>query len=395
MFKRAIYHILLKRLKEKRKFIQVLGGPRQVGKTTLVQQVIESLKVPSIYASADEPTLQNHTWIQQQWDLARISAKQHKDTILLLDEIQKIPDWSEIVKKLWDEDTRHKIPLKVILLGSAPLLIQKGLAESLAGRFELIPVTHWSYPEMKKAFNWSLEQYIYFGGYPGSAELIEDENRWRRYVNDSLIETTLSRDILLLNPIHKPALLRQLFKLSCDYSGQILSFTKMLGQLHDAGNTVTLSHYLELLKGVGMVAGIEKFAGNQLIRQRGSSPKLQVFNTAIMTACTHRSFKETQNNKEYWGRLLESAIGAHLLNNSVIENYQIYYWREGNEEVDFILQVDQKIIAIEVKSQYRQGLHSGTEKFCKKFKVHRTLLVGGETLPIQTFLQEPISRWLE
>lgn len=395
MFKRHAYSILLKRLKEKRRFIQVVGGPRQVGKTTLVDQVIEALNVPTIYASADEPTLQNHAWIKQQWDLGRIQANEKKAAILFLDEIQKVPEWSSIIKLLWDEDTRSGIPLKVVLLGSAPLLIQKGLSESLAGRFELIPVTHWSFAEMHEAFGWSLDQYIYFGGYPGAAELIQDEDRWRRYINDSLIETTLSRDILLLNPIHKPALLRQLLKLSCDYSGQILSFNKMLGQLHDAGNTTTLSHYLELLKGVGMVAGIEKFSGNKLIRQRGSSPKLQVFNTALISACANSSFEEAKKNKEYWGRLVESTIGAHLLNNTLTNQIDLYYWREGNNEVDFILQVNKKIIAIEVKSAHRSNVHLGLQNFSNKFNVNRNLLIGTNALPLEVFLKEPIHKWLE
>lgn len=257
------------------------------------------MNIPVIYASADESGVKDHFWIQQQWDIARLSAKDNGDVLLVLDEIQKIPDWSSVVKKCWDEDTRHKVHLKVVLLGSAPLLIQRGLTESLAGRFEQIPVTHWSFQEMHQAFGFSLDQYIYFGGYPGAAPLIQDEPRWQRYIHDALIETTLSRDILLLNPIHKPILLRRLFQLSCEYSSQILPYHKMLGQLHDAGNTTTLAHYLELLKGVGMVAGIEKYCWNQ-IRQRASSPKLQVFNTALISANSNFSFLK-QNKIENIG----------------------------------------------------------------------------------------------
>lgn len=394
MFKRAIYPILLKRLKEPRRFIQVLAGPRQVGKTTLIETAIDEMGVPVIYASADESGVKDHFWIQQQWDLARLSAKD-KDALLVLDEIQKIPDWSSIVKKCWDEDTRHRVHLKVVVLGSAPLLIQKGLTESLAGRFEQLPVTHWSFEEMHQAFGFSLEQYVYFGGYPGAAELIQDEPRWRRYIHDALIETTLSRDILLLNPIHKPILLRRLFQLSCEYSSQILAYHKMLGQLHDVGNTTTLAHYLELLKGVGMVAGIEKFCGNQ-IRQRASSPKLQVFNTALISASSNLSFGEAKQDREYWGRLLESTVGVYLLNNARDKNLNIYYWREGDKEVDFIVQSSKKkIIGIEVKSSIRKGIHSGMKEFTQKFKVHRSLLVGGEGLTLETFLKTPIEYWLD
>lgn len=395
MFKRAIYSILLKRLQEPRHFMQVLAGPRQVGKTTLVQQVLEQLNIPSLYVSADEPISRDPIWIQQQWDLARLTAKNNNGAILVLDEAQKIPDWSTMVKKLWDEDTKNKIPLKVVLLGSAPLLMQQGLTESLAGRFEQIPVTHWSFQEMHEAFGWSFDQFIYFGGYPGAASLISDESRWSRYIQDSLIETTISRDILLLNTIHKPALLRRLFHLSLDYSGQILSYHKMLGQLHDAGNSTTLAHYLELLKGVGMVTGLEKYVGKQ-IRQRGSSPKLQVFNTALISACSSSSFTEAQQNREYWGRLLESAVGAYLLNGAINKNLHIYYWREGNNEVDFIIQSGKKkLIAIEVKSSYKKTTHSGTTAFCKHYNVERSLLVGGQGLSVEDFIKTPLENWVE
>jgi uncharacterized protein len=220
MIRQTIHHELLKRLKEKRRFVQVLAGPRQVGKTTVVRQVMEASRIPAQYASADEPTLRDRTWLEQQWDIARIKAGESKvGALLVLDEIQKVTNWSSVVKLLWDADTHSGIPLKVVLLGSSPLLIQHGLTESLAGRFEIIPVPHWSFTEMREAFGWNLEQYIFYGAYPGAAGLIDDPERWRRYILDSLIETTISRDILLLTRVDKPALLRRLFQLGCAYSG--------------------------------------------------------------------------------------------------------------------------------------------------------------------------------
>ncbi|MCD4670558.1 MAG: AAA family ATPase, partial [Actinomycetia bacterium] len=248
-YKRPIYSKILKRIKEKRQFIQVLAGPRQVGKTTLARQIINDYKSPIHYASADEPTLRDRSWLNQQWDIARLKIAEEKKSValLIIDEVQKVSGWSETVKRLWDEDTANKTNLKVILLGSSPLLMQKGLTESLAGRFETIPVMHWSFAEMRDCFNIALERYIYFGGYPGAARLIINRQRWRQYILDSLIETTISRDILLMTRVDKPALLRRLFHLGCEYSGQILSYQKMIGQLQDAGNTTTLAHYLELL----------------------------------------------------------------------------------------------------------------------------------------------------
>jgi len=193
--------------------------------------------------------------------------------VLVLDEIQKIPGWSETVKRLWDEDSRRRVPLKVLLLGSAPLLVARGLSESLAGRFELLHLPHWSFAEMRTAFGWSVDKFIFYGGYPGAAPLVAEPTRWARYILDALVETSISRDVLLLTRVDKPALLRRLFELACRYSGQVLSYTKMLGQLQDAGNTTTLAHYLDLLAAAGMVTGLPKYAGDAA-RSRGSSPKL-------------------------------------------------------------------------------------------------------------------------
>ena len=305
--------------------------------------------------------------------------------VLVLDEIQKIPNWSETVKRLWDEDTRAKRSLKVVLLGSAPLLIAQGLTESLAGRFETITLSHWSFAEMREAFNFSLDEFVFYGGYPGAAGLIGEPNRWARYILDSLIETSISRDVLLLTRVDKPALLRRLFELSCRYSGQMLSYTKMLGQLQDAGNTTTLAHYLELLASAGMVCGIPKYAGD-VARSRGSSPKLQVHNTALMTATSELTLIQARADREFWGRLVESAVGAHLANSAHGGRYTLHYWRDGNFEVDFVVKQAKQLTAIEVKSGRAGSFHSGTNAFAKSFKTHRTLLVGGDGISLEDFL---------
>ena len=396
-FKRPTYNTLLKRVREERRFIQVLSGPRQVGKTTLAQQVMPRCGLPTHYVSADEPTLQDRTWLSQQWDIARVKASD-KDTggsaLLIIDEIQKISGWSETVKRLWDEDSANKADLRILLLGSSPLLVQKGLTESLAGRFEIIPVTHWSLVEMSKCFKFKLEQYIYFGGYPGAATLISNQQRWSQYILDSLIETTISRDILLLTRVDKPALLRRVFHLGCEYSGQILSYQKMLGQLQDAGNTTTLAHYMDLLSGAGLVTGLRKFSG-QRFRQRASSPKLLVLNTALMSVISRLSYEEARSNPEYWGRLTESAVGAHIINDSKGKGIEVYYWLHRNREVDFVLACGKSIVPIEVKSGTRKYSLEGVEEFCKSFKVKRKLLVGGQGIPIDEFLQTPVEKWIE
>jgi len=374
------------RINEERKFIQVIMGPRQVGKTTLINQLLQQIDMEYHFVSADAVLDSNIVWIEQVWETARMKLRQSKaqELLLVIDEVQKIPNWSEYIKQQWDKDTYEKTNIKVILLGSSRLLIQKGLTETLAGRFETIYLGHWSYSEMSTAFGWDVEQYIYFGAYPGTASLINEEERWKNYVKDALIETSISKDILMLTRVDKPALLKRLFELGSHYSGQILSYTKILGQLQDSGNTTTLSHYLELLSDSGLLGGIEKFAGD-VVRIRSSSPKFQVFNNALFTAQDIYSFQRAKMQPEYWGRLVESAIGSHLLNNSYSERFNLYYWWENNNEVDFVLEKDRKLISIEVKSGKR-STNKGMSQFSQKFNPKRTLFIGTNGISFEEFL---------
>ncbi|HEX5397295.1 MAG TPA: AAA family ATPase [Candidatus Limnocylindria bacterium] len=394
-YRRPIYDTILARAHEPRRFIQVLAGPRQVGKTTLARQVMDAVGVPAHFASADDPALRESGWLETQWEIGRLRARNggRAGGLLVMDEIQKIPAWSESVKRLWDEDTAAGLPLRVMLLGSAPLLVQKGLTESLAGRFELIRVSHWSFPEMRDSFGWSLAQYLFFGGYPGAADLIGDEERWRRYVLDSLVETTLARDVLLLTRVDKPALLRQLFRLGCERSAEVVPYQRMLGRLTDAGNTTTLAHYLELLAGSGMLTGLPKYGS--LDRQRASSPKLLALNTALMTASAGISFADAQADPDFWGRLVETAVGAHLANGP--DPGRLAYWKQGSREVDFVVAprvAASPPLAIEVVSGRQREVQPGMTAFDRQHPGARRLLIGPRGIGIEEFLSEPPDGWL-
>ena len=387
MFERSSIKILLKRIAEPRKFIQVIAGPRQVGKTTMVYQAVIKSRLAFHFVSGDETISANSAWIDQQWETARIkaSARKNKTVILVIDEIQKIEDWSKQVKKNWDYDTRKKIKVKVVILGSAQLLLQKGLTESLTGRFEMLQMTQWSYSEMKAAFKFTPEQYVWFGGYPGAASLIKDPIRWKNYILHSLIETSVSKDILMLNRVDKPSLLRKLFELGSSYSGQILSFNKILGQFLDAGNTTTLSHYLELLESAGLLCGLEKYSPRK-VSARSSSPKFQVKDNAFISVYSPTSFSEIRKNPSEWGRMVESAIGAHLINTAITGGFEVFYWREKNDELDFIITKGKKIIGIEVKTNSRFKI-SGAKSFQKNFKPDKLLLIGDAGFNWQDFLK--------
>ena len=386
---------LRRRLQEPRRFLQVVTGPRQVGKTTLVTQVAEQSGLPHCFGSADEPTLRGPDWIAQQWEAARLEAGDAcpGGALLVIDEVQKAPNWAESVKRLWDEDTRSGLPLTVVLAGSGQLLIGRGLTESLAGRFELLHLPHWSYSEMRTAFGWSLEQFLFHGAYPGAAPLAAETDRWSRYVRDSLVETTIARDVLLLSRVDKPALLRRLFDLGCAYSGQILSYTKMLGLLQDAGNTTTLAHYLQLLAGAGMLTGLQKYSG-AAVRRRSSSPKLQVLNTALMTAGTGLTLEQARADAEFRGRLVESAVGAHLANAAAGGSCELFYWRDRNREVDFVVRAGRSLTAIEVRSGRARGSLPGMAAFAQAFGPDRRLLVGGDGIPVEEFLSRPAEHWV-
>ena len=394
LYRRESFDTLRARLVESRRFITVIAGPRQVGKTTLIRQVAASLNTPVHLVSADDPGLRDRAWLEAQWQVGRTLARtsEHSAAVLVLDEAQKIPTWSEIVKRLWDEDTAASTDLRVVVLGSAPVLVQRGLTESLAGRFEVIRLAHWSLPEMRDAFGWDLDTYLFFGGYPGAASLIGDIDRWRAYMLDSLIETTLSRDILLLTRVDKPALLRQLFRLGADYSGQILSYQKLVGQLQDAGNTTTLAHYLELLQASGLLAGLQKYAGSK-VRQRGSSPKLLLLDPGLMTAMSEHDPVSARGDADFWGRLVETAVGAHLMNTAGRDT-AISWWREGDHEVDYVVSDRTRVLAIEVASGRRKPSLPGLAAFGRVVE-SRKLLVGAQGLPLDVALATSGDRLLK
>jgi predicted AAA+ superfamily ATPase len=386
---RSHYATLRARLLGPPALLQVVAGPRQVGKTTLVRQVVEGLGRPAHLASADAPAPPDARWIEQQWDLAvRLAGD---EGVLVIDEVQKVRGWAEVVKARWDEDRARVRGLRVVLLGSSPLLVQRGLTESLAGRFEVLRMAQWSWPEMREAFDVSIEDYVRFGGYPGAAPLAVEPARWAAYVRDALIETTLARDVLLMTRVDKPALLRQLFELACASSSQELSYTKMLGQLQDAGNTTTLAHYLELLSGAGLVSGLQKHAG-EIVRARGSSPKLQVHDTGLVTSRLGAP-PDPRADPELWGRLVESAVGAHLLRTAPEAGVSVRWWREGRDEVDFVLQRGAAVLGVEVKTA-RTGSLRALARFEARFPGARTLVVGSEGVPLEVFLSRPAAEWM-
>ena len=392
MYKRSEYHTIKRRLEEPRRFIQVVMGSRQVGKSTVVKQVLGDLDVPYQFFSADNVSVSNSAWVSNCWAAVRtLLANKGLDCIILvIDEIQKIQNWSEVVKKEWDEDSFYDRNIKVLLLGSSRVLLEKGLSESLAGRFEEIRMTHWSYQEMKECFGFTLDQYIFYGGYPGAALLIRDEDRFSQYIQSAIIEATINKDILMDTPISKPALLRQTFELGAAYSGEILSLNKMLGSLQDAGNTVTLASYINLLNESGLLCGLQKYSID-LARRRASIPKLQVYNNALKMVYSPLTFEEVLVDRKSWGRIVESCIGAYLVSQAFVHRFEVFYWRERDDEVDFILRKKGSVIAIEVKSNAEKKT-AGLEKFKQLFQPKKAFIVGDGGISIEDFLSMDIRK---
>jgi len=395
MFKRAQFKELFSRILEPRDKIQVISGPRQVGKSTLVKQVLQETTIPHLLVSADNVEETNNAWIGEMWATARARMKAAKmdEYLLVIDEVHKLDNWSEAVKKEWDEDTFNDLNLKVVILGSSRLLLKDGLTESLAGRYELIRMPHWSYAEMHEAFNMDVDHFIYFGGYPGGAKYINDERRWRRYVKDSIIAPAIERDVLQTKTVYKPALMKQMFELGCTYSSEELSLNKMLGQLQDAGNVTTLAGYLSTLDESRLICGLQKYASDDA-RKYNSVPKLMVYNTALFSAQSGTTFNKAFTTPKLWGRWVESAVGAYLLNQEDEYDYKLYYWREREDEVDFIIEYNKQCIAIEVKSG-RRTTNEGLFVFRDRFYPKQSFVVGSGGVPIEEFLRWDIGNLLE
>lgn len=390
---RKQFGTLKERILEPRKFLQVVAGPRQVGKSTLVGQVLQNVSLAHIIEVADGVDSKDSDWIHRVWEAARATMmiRNIDEYLLVIDEVQKIDNWSEMVKREWDADTRNRLNLKVVLLGSSRLLLKKGLTESLAGRYELIRMPHWSLQEMRDAFGITLDEYIYFGGYPGPAHMIKDERRWRKYIKDSLVAPAIEKDVIMTSNIYKPALMKQLFELGCSYSAEILSLTKLMGQMQDAGNVTTLAGYLEILDECALLTALQKYANDEA-RKRGSIPKYQVYNNALLTAYKGRGFVTDRTDTKAWGRWVESAVGAHLLSMADELGYDVYYWREPSrnknekdKEVDFIIDNGGEVTAIEVKSG-RRGMNAGLPDFVEAFKPKRSYVVGTGGVSLEDFL---------
>ena len=386
MYKRAEYRTIKSRLEERRKFIQVVMGPRQVGKSTVVKQVLGDLDTPYQLFSADNVPASNTAWVSNCWAAVRsLKSSKGLDTIILvIDEIQKIQNWSEVVKKEWDDDTFHDRDIKVLLLGSSRVLLEKGLSESLGGRFEEIRMSHWSYPEMRDCFGFSLDQYLFYGGYPGAAELISDPDRWEQYIQAAIIDATINKDILMNTPISKPALLKQTFELGAAYSGELLSLNKMLGSLQDAGNTVTLAGYINLLDESGLLCGLQKYSIDSA-RRKSSIPKLQVYNNALKMVYNPHTFDQAILDRAEWGRIFESGIGSYLVSQAFVHRFEVFYWRERNDEVDFILRKKGCVIAIEVKSNAEKRT-AGLDRFREMFSPQSAFIVGDGGMSAEDFL---------
>ena len=386
---------LIMRLQEPRRTIQVVAGPRQVGKTTLVKQVLQQLSTPSRFFNADGVEPDDKDWIAARWEEVRalMHFNQYQEMVLIIDEVHKINNWSEQVKREWDADTFNDVNIKVVLLGSSRLLLKKGLTESLAGRFEILSMTHWSFQEMQEAFGWDINQYVYFGGYPGSAPYVNNEARWRKYMRESIIAPAIEKDVLQTTYIYKPALMHQLFHLGCAYSGELLSYNKMLGLLQDAGNATTLLNYMEVLGESKLLTGLPKYVKDASRKYR-TIPKLQVYNNALLTALTEGvSYEKVFTDPQLWGRWVESAVGCYLLDKADELDCDLFYWREDNEEVDFVLRRADKLLAIEVKSGKRQS-NSGLSTFRQMYNPQHSLVVGGQALPLEDLFKGNIASLL-
>lgn len=389
MFERDFVSTLAQRLEEPRRFIQMVIGPRQTGKSTAVSQALSRFDCPIVEFAFDRPRDRRLRKLEEVWGNARKVAEEQGIVILSLDEVQKIPQWSSGVKALWDEDTRRDRNIKVVVTGSSSLMLQSGLSESLMGRFEVIRSTHWNLWECMQAFDYTLDDFLAFGGYPGAAALTGDPARWFDYLHAAIINPTIEQDILEMENVRKPALMRALFEVGAVYSGQEISYRKILGQLDDQGNTDTIAHYLELLSTAGLLTGLKKYS-DKILTSRTSSPRMLVHDTSLMVAASGTQSETLLGEPDKRGHLVESAVGAYLLQRGEKEHFDVFWWRERDAEVDFVIQQGRKRTAIEVKSG-RAKSTKGLGEFVREFPGTYSLIVGSDTFPLEDFLLGKIS----
>jgi len=349
-------------LKAKNGLIQVILGPRQVGKTTTILDYLErEHKGKFHYVSADQVFNTGADWLILQWQTAFRENK-----LLVIDEIQKCENWSELIKSMWDQFKREKKHLSCVLLGSSSLQLQKGLTESLTGRFQLIKIFHWNYSESKLYTGMSLDEYLRFGGYPGSYSFIKTQE-WESYVKNSIIATVIEKDILQFQNVKSPALFKQTFEILCSYPAQEISYTKLLGQIQDRGNVDLVKHYLSLYEGAFLLKVLEKYS-EKVVLKKSSSPKI-----LLLAPCLYYLEILEPYTSEERGRVFELAVGAQL----VRADTQLYYWREGNFEVDYVVKAGRSLYAIEVKSGRKRGA-SGIFKMKEHFPYTKAVIITPE-----------------
>ena len=349
LFQRPFVAQLEHRLNGMQPLIQVLTGPRQVGKTTGVRQLMAQCNYPQHYASADDVLVSNRSWLLEQWQQALLLGE---GALLVVDEIQKVANWPETIKALWDTQPGR---LRVLLLGSSALQIQSGVTESLAERFELLRVHHWTFAELYTAFGYDLPRYLAFGGYPGAVALEHDPDRWYTYMKDAIVEAVIGKDILQNRKVANPALFRQAFEILCAYPAQEISYTKLLGQLQDKGNTDLIKYYIELYSSAFLLHALQKYSPKVWLA-RSSSPKMLPACPALYSMAAG---VDVARNTEQRGRAFELAVGAELMQLPG----QVFYWRERNDEVDFVYQYRERLYAIEVKSGRKKSAR-GLDIFC-------------------------------
>lgn len=343
----SIRDTLLRRISEPApSLIQLLVGPRQVGKTTLLLELADTLGPQAIYVACDTPEASLPGWRDRLWQRVREQAARSKAT-LLLDEIQAVSGWSAWLKSCMDQVKRQRVPLHIVATGSSSLRLGAGARESMAGRFERHVLPQWSARNLHELLdvpaNEAPARLVALGGYPGAVRFWNDPDRWRSYIRDAIIEPAIGRDILQLEQVRKPALLRQVFALATAHPAEILSLDKIAGALAERGALETIAHYLDLLKAAFLVAPTHKYSDAE-IRRRRSPPKLVVLDNALLAATS--SAPDPRTDTARWGRWVENACLAHAIH----QGEEVFYWREEPWEVDGVFVGPRGRWLVEVKT---------------------------------------------
>lgn len=346
-FERTHVQALLSRLSLPSPAVQAVVGPRQVGKSTLIRQVLEKLEAPTVFLSCKSVQYRQTGWIHKEWEIARLLAKHHGHCVIAVDDAQRLPGWAPLLCQLHKEDLEQQRDIRIVITGSSELELLQQLKDKFPQSHEVIRAGYWTYPEMRCAFNWGIEQYLFYGGLPRSGDEPSDDETWLNWIRELMFDNLLKEDVKAVAPAQNHEAIFDYFKVSSVHSGNIMSYAQLAQKLPFTVKPTTLANYQKVLSRAGISNGLARIQDGGEISRSGS-PKLQLSSNAWLTGMMNSRFDKLRSQGVIWKQVFKSAVGAHLLNFAQENAYSVHYWFDRQHRVDFVLKKNDALVPIVV-----------------------------------------------